>query len=73
MENTVENRELLTLNVLHTRSDVIGLDRNIQLKNDVSQPFSTHNAMGVLRVVATVDEAKEIGAYRASKFKSILD
>ena len=72
MENS-ENNSVLTLNVLHTRSNVIGLDRNVQLKDDVSAPFSSQNAKGVLRIVSSIDEAKSIGASRALKFMNILD
>lgn len=64
-----EQENIISLKVLRTRGDVIGITKPIQMSADVIKPFDASNARGNLQVVESFEKAGALGSQSA---KSLL-
>lgn len=64
-----EQEKVISLRVLRTHSDVIGITRPVQLSAEMIKPFDASNAKGNLQVVESFEKAGALGSQSA---KSLL-
>lgn len=65
----MQETEVISLSVLRTQSDVIGISNPVQLSAELVKPFDASNAKGNLRVVESFEKAASLGSNSA---KSLL-
>jgi len=58
-------QEIISLRVLRTQSDVIGITTPIKLTADMVKPFDASNAKGNLKVVESFEKAGLLGTASA--------
>lgn len=68
----MQHENVISLKVLKTRGDIIGIKRPVQLSEDTVKPFSASNAKGTLRIVETYEDARAIASGSAALFMAAM-
>ncbi|WP_309500046.1 hypothetical protein [Sulfurovum sp.] len=65
-------QNIISLRVLRTQSDVIGITIPVQLSANMVKPFDASNARGNLRVVESFEKAGDLGAASAKSLMAAI-
>jgi len=68
-----EQQEIISLKVLRTQSDVIGINNPVQLSADMVKSFDATNAKGNLRVIESFEKAGILGKNNAEMLLGAID